>query len=174
MRLPSRLLRRAKGKGTVSVSSFRGRFLKGRAFEGPWPGQVSRCMSPVDLKGPQGGRVQGRNQMARPTPPLVVLLPLPPTCLRARTGSETKMDFLSSFSLSLSRSLSFARAVSIFAATISSANENASPLRHALITHLDAAGETPPFDICSKVIVQGLETIRSCFWIVNAFNAVRF
>ena len=29
--------------------------LKGQAVEGPWPGQVSRCVSLVDLKNPHGG-----------------------------------------------------------------------------------------------------------------------
>lgn len=46
-----------KANPGVLVSSFQGRSLKGQAFEGPWPKQVSRCMSLVDLKGSQGGRV---------------------------------------------------------------------------------------------------------------------
>lgn len=36
------------------MSSLRCRCLKGQAVEGPWPGQVSRCVSLVDLKDPYG------------------------------------------------------------------------------------------------------------------------
>lgn len=46
---------RERRKG-ASVSSQRCRCLKGqKAIEGPWPGQVSRCVSLVDLKDPHGG-----------------------------------------------------------------------------------------------------------------------
>ncbi|KAL2735419.1 LOW QUALITY PROTEIN: hypothetical protein V1478_003059, partial [Vespula squamosa] len=54
---------------------FAGSIFKGPlTFEGPWPRQVSRCMSLVDLKDPRPEKKNRKeNQMARPT----LLLPYP-------------------------------------------------------------------------------------------------
>jgi len=43
--------------------------LKGQAVEGPWPGQVSRCVSLVDLKNPHGGAYLSNSSIGRSLKP---------------------------------------------------------------------------------------------------------
>lgn len=98
VRLPSKLLRPAGGKGIHR----HGVFVSGSIFKGPSVrGSLAQTGLKVHVSGgfkrPSRWSCVGKEPDGSTYPTFLVLLLPPPTCLSARLGPDTKMDFPSLF-----------------------------------------------------------------------------